>query len=232
LDRNEEKQFAWQNTFAISTREIGVMLAIHSDDKGAVVPPRLAAIQVVVVPIVNEESKKEVLAEAAKVQRRLSKEFRTRLDDRDQLTPGRKFNEWELKGVPLRVELGPRDLKAGQVVLVRRDTGAKRTAMLSDLEVETRKELDAMQKSLLDRAREFLVKNTHTAATLGELKEALKKGGVVRIHWCGSRKCEDRLKEETGGKIINIPLDQPGARGACVSCSEKSELVVNFAKSY
>jgi prolyl-tRNA synthetase len=233
VDRNEEKQFAWQNTFALTTREIGVMLAAHSDDKGAVVPPRLALIQIVVVPIVNEENKKEVLAEAEKVHRRLSVAFRARLDDRDHLTPGRKFNEWELKGVPLRIELGPRDLKAGQVVLVRRDTGTKRIAKLADLEKEAKLELDAIQESLLERAREFLSKNTHAAATLGELKVVLaKEGGIVRTHWCGSKKCEDRLKEETGGKIINIPLDQRGEKGTCAACGEEAGLVVNFAKSY
>jgi prolyl-tRNA synthetase len=233
VDRNEERQFVWQNTFAISTREIGVMLAAHSDDKGAVVPPRLAAVQIVVVPIVNEENKKDVLAEAAKVHRRLSGGFRANLDDRDHLTPGRKFNEWELKGVPLRIELGPRDLKAGQAVLVRRDTGTKRTAKLADLEKEVSLELDAIQENLLERAREFLAKNTRAAATLEELKGVLvQKGGIVMIHWCGSKKCEDRLKEETGGKIINIPLDQRGEKGACAACGEGADLVVNFAKSY
>ncbi|HME18537.1 MAG TPA: proline--tRNA ligase [Nitrososphaerales archaeon] len=233
VDQNEEKQFAWQNTFAITTREIGVMLAAHSDDKGAVVPPRLAAVQIVVVPIVNEENKKEVLAEAAKVHGRLSVAFRARLDARDHLTPGRKFNEWELKGVPLRVELGPRDLKAGQAVLVRRDTGTKRTAKLDGLEKEVGLELDAIQNSLLERAREFLKKNTHEARTLEELKGVLaQKGGIARTRWCGKATCEDKLKEETGGKIINIPLEQHEAKGACAACGESAALVVNFAKSY
>jgi prolyl-tRNA synthetase len=233
VDQDGENQYAWQNTFAITTREIGVMLATHGDDKGAVVPPRLSLIQVVIVPIVNEESKKEVLAEAAKLQARLSKRHRARLDDRDHLTPGRKFNEWELKGVPLRVELGPRDLRAGQAVLVRRDTGGKRPAKLSEIEREVDAELEAIQASLLERAREFLARNTHSAATLKELGSVLKsEGGIVKVRWCGTRKCEDRMKEETGGKIINIPLDQEAGKGPCASCGEDAVLTVNFAKSY
>ena len=233
IDQNGDKQFAWQNTWAISTREIGVMLATHSDDKGAVVPPRLAAVQVVLVPIVNDENKREVLSEAAKVFDRLSGRFRAKLDDRDHLTPGRKFNEWELKGVPLRVELGPRDIRAGQAVLVRRDTGGKRTAKLHDLEAEVAKELDTIQSALLDRARDFLTRNTHTAATVEQVKGILEsKGGIVRIGWCGGSECEERLRADTGGKIINIPLDQTGEPGSCVSCGKKATAAVNFAKSY
>ncbi len=233
VDENGEKQFAWQNTWAITTREIGVMLAVHSDDKGAVVPPKLAAVQVVVVPIVNEESKNEVLAAAAKARSRLAGRYRVRLDDRDHLTPGRKFNEWELKGVPLRVELGPRDLKAGQAVLVRRDTGGKRQVKLADLEREVGAELQGIQDSLLERAKENLARNTHDASSLAELKRTLAdKGGIVRVNWCGTRKCEDRMKEETGGKIINIPLEQRPARGKCLACGERAEVVANFAKSY
>ncbi len=233
VDAEGNKDYAWQNTFAITTRELGVMLATHGDDKGAVVPPKLASIQVVVVPIVNEETKKEVLAAAAKLSGSLSKRFRTRLDDRDHLTPGRKFNEWELKGVPLRIEIGPRDLKADQAVLVRRDTGKKRIAKLAELEEEVELELGSIQSSLLERAREFLARSTHEAATADELKRTLKeKGGIVRVLWCGGRECEDRLKEETGGKIVNIPLDQKTPEGSCISCGKKAEVVANFAKSY
>lgn len=232
VDEKGEKQYAWQNTWAISTREIGVMLAVHSDDKGAVVPPRLAEVQVVIVPIVNEENKKEILRAAEKARDRLAVSQRVKLDDRDHITPGRKFNEWELKGVPLRVELGPRDLKSGQAVLVRRDTGEKRAAKLTDLEKEVASELEGIQKNLLARARENLTRSTRQASSLEELRAMLAKGGIIRVHWCGSRKCEDRLKEETGGKIINIPLDQHSAGGKCISCGEKAVAVANFAKSY
>ncbi|MDV3293695.1 MAG: proline--tRNA ligase [Nitrososphaerales archaeon] len=233
VDQNGQKQFAWQNTWALTTREIGVMLAVHSDDKGAVVPPRLAAIQVVLVPIVNDSNKESVLAEARKVADTLAQKFRTKLDDRDHLTPGRKFNEWELKGVPLRVELGPRDLAAGQAVLVRRDTGAKRTAKLENLSAEAEKELNAINVSLLERAREFLRQNTRMTTSYDELKRIIKeKGGIVRAPWCGSAECERKVREETGAMIINIPLDQHPARSECVGCGKEAEIVANFAKSY
>jgi prolyl-tRNA synthetase len=232
VDEKGERQLAWQNTFAITTREIGVMLAVHSDDKGAVVPPLLAAIQVVIVPIVNEETKKEVLAEARKVHVRLSRDFRTRLDERDHLTPGRKFNEWELKGVPLRIEIGPRDIKAGQAVLIRRDDGSKRVIRLHDLEAEVGKEVRAVQESLFRRAKDFLEKNTHSASNTEELKRILEEErGIVRVLWCGSRECEDGLKAKTGGKIINLSLDE-ATSGKCIYCGQKARFNANFAKSY
>jgi prolyl-tRNA synthetase len=233
VDREGNRQFVWQNTWALSSREMGVMLAIHSDDKGAVIPPRLAEVQIVVVPIVNDENKKSILAEANKVTKRLSARFRAKLDDRDHLTPGRKFNEWELKGVPLRVELGPRDLKAKQVVLVRRDTGAKRTVKASVLESEAEKELNHIHGSLFRKASEALAKNTHEASSLEELKRIIEsKGGIVRVPWCGKDSCEEKMREISGGKALNIPFDQGPPRGRCASCGEKAEMVVNFGKSY
>ena len=232
IERDGSKRFAYQNTWALTTREIGVMLAVHGDDKGAVIPPRVAEVQVVLVPIVNDENKGEVLAEVRKLNSALSSKFRVLLDDRDHLTPGRKFNEWELKGVPLRVELGPRDLKEKQAVLVRRDTGGKRVVKLASIGAEVAKELDAVQANLLARATEALAKGTHEAGTLAELKKALGRGGIVRVPWCGSAGCEARLKEETGGKVLNIPLEQKRARSKCIVCGQDADSVVNFGKSY
>ena len=232
IDRDGNKQYAWQNTWALTTREIGVMLAVHSDDKGAVVPPKLAAVQVVVVPIVNDESKAAVLAEAKKLAAALA-EFRVRLDDRDHLTPGRKFNEWELKGVPLRVEFGPRDMKEKQAVLVRRDTGGKRVVKTSALPSEVAKELDAVHQNLLRRASDALAANTHDASSLDELVKLLsEKGGIVRIPWCGAADCEEKLKSETGGKVLNVPLDQKPTKRECLVCGKEARSTANFGKSY
>jgi len=233
VDQDGEKQFAWQNTWAITTREIGVMLAVHGDDKGAIVPPRLALIQVVVVPIVNDEDKAVVLEEAAKIARQLKKEWRTEFDDRDNLTPGRKFNEWELKGVPLRIEVGPRDLRSRQAVLVRRDTGTKKAVPLIGLGKEVRAELDSIQKNLLERARAFLASHTFEANSLRHLKEKITdKGGIVRVAWCGKRACEDRMKEEGGGKIVNVSLESALPLGDCIVCGESGAMSANYAKSY
>jgi prolyl-tRNA synthetase len=232
VDQNGDKQYAWQNTWAISTREIGVMLAVHSDDRGAVIPPKVAALQVVVVPIVNDESKEAVLAEARKLMKMLSG-VRATLDERDHLTPGRKFNEWELKGVPLRVEFGPRDMKDGQAVLVRRDTGGKRTVKLADLRAEVGKELEAIQSSLLERATRALTENTREASTMQELKRVLAQhGGIVRVPWCGKPECEAKMKEETGGKILNVPLGQKPPKARCPVCSKDAVHIANFGRSY
>ena len=232
IDRDGGKQHAFQNTWALSTREIGVMLAVHSDDRGAVVPPKLAAIQVVVVPIINDESKDAILAEARKLMGSLSA-FRTRLDERDNLTPGRKFNEWELKGVPLRIEFGPRDMKDGQAVLVRRDTGAKRPVKLDSLALEVSRELDSIQRSLYQKAADFLAKSTRDAATLEELKKTLtEKGGLLRVRWCGDPSCESKMKAAAGGKILNVPLDQDPAKGKCAVCGRDAPTYALYGRSY
>ena len=233
VDQDGNKQYAWQNTWAISTREIGVMLAVHGDDKGAVVPPKLAEVQVVLVPIVNDENKKEVLAEAKKLFAQLKERFRARLDDRDHLTPGRKFNEWELRGVPLRVEFGPRDMKEGQAVLVRRDTGGKRAVKLSQLSDEVGEELDSIQANLLKRASDSLAANTHEADSIEDVEKTLSsKGGIVRIHWCGKPECERTLKEKTGGKVLNIPLEQKPGKSKCIVCGDEAPTIANFGRSY
>jgi len=233
VDQDGDRQYAWQNTWAISTREIGVMVAVHSDDKGAVVPPMLAAVQVVVVPIVNDESKQAVLAEARKLMAKVAGSFRAYLDDRDHLTPGRKFNEWELKGVPLRVEFGPRDMKEHHAVLVRRDTGGKRVVDLAGLVEEVGKELASIQANLFKRASDALSANTHDAESLDELKKTLsQKGGIVRVPWCGKAECEATMKEKAGGKVLNVPLGHKHSKLKCIVCGEDAPSVANFGKSY
>ncbi len=158
---------------------------------------------------------------------------RVKLDDRDHLTPGRKFNEWELKGIPLRIELGPRDLKEGHAVLARRDTLEKRSTKLSSIESEVRSELKTIQENLLRRATEFLRKNTHQTASYETLKSIISEhGGVVQAPWCGSADCEAKVKDETGAKIINIPLEQRSPVSACVYCGGPGKVIANFARSY
>jgi len=233
VDQSGEKQFAWQNTWAITTREIGVMLATHGDDKGLVIPPRVAETQVVIVPIVDEASKEKVLSEARKLREILKSKVSLKLDERDHLTPGRKFNEWELKGVPLRVEIGPREIKAGQVTFVRRDSGRRRTVKRGNLLKEVMKELDNIQASLYDRALSFLKENVREAKSYEELKAILaKKGGIVRAGWCMSQECEESVKKQTGAQIINIQSMQKGRRTFCVYCGKEAKVMANFAKSY
>lgn len=232
VDRNEKMQYAWQNTFAISTRELGVMAAIHSDDKGLILPPKVAPVQVVIIPIFDTKTKKKVLAEANKIEKATASSFRVQVDDRDGYSPGWKFNDWELKGVPLRIEIGPKDIEAKQVVFVRRDTGKKEPVKISKLKDEVPKALEDIQKSLYNKAKKHLDDNTHKVKTLAEFKKAIEKGGFVQSYWCGARECEDKIKDDTGAKITNIPFNQGKITGDCLCCGKKGKMIVNFARSY
>lgn len=233
IDKNGKRQYAWQNTWALTTREIGVMLATHGDDKGAVIPPRLAPIQIVIVPIIERGAKLKVIREARRIYEFLKGRFRVILDDRDHITPGRKFNEWELKGVPLRIEIGPKDIREKKVVFARRDNGKKHDVPIKGIAEAAEKELNSIQANLLKRAREFLKKNIHNVYSYDEMRSIIKeRGGIIVAPWCGSEECEVRIKEETGAKIINIPLKQKGERSRCIYCGKDASIVANFAKSY
>ena len=233
LDDKKEKQHAWQNTWAISTREIGVMIAIHSDDKGLVLPPKVAATQVAIVPIYNTKTEKQVMKEARKLEGMLKEKFRTTLDDRTEFSPGFKFNEWELKGVPVRIEIGPKDIEKKQVVLVRRDNNKKEPVKIIDVSKAIEKALKEIHKSIYDKALEMMKNNTHDAKSYDELKKLIEtKGGMIKAHWCGGRECEDRIKDETKAKIISIPLEQDKKLGDCICCGKKAKHSVYIAKTY
>jgi prolyl-tRNA synthetase len=230
LDKNEKKRYAHQSTFAITTRVLGVMLATHGDDKGLVIPPRLAQTQVVIVPIYKTKERARVLAVARKLANQLDKCY---LDDRDYYSPGWKFNEWELKGIPIRIEIGPKDLVNKQAILVRRDTGAKKAVPLAGVKNEVAKLLLAIHKNLYARAKKFMVDNTRPVKTQKEFGEAVKKGGFILAAWCGSLACEDMLKDKYGTKATNMPFDaQKGKIGKCIWCNKAGKHVVNWARSY
>jgi prolyl-tRNA synthetase len=231
LDDMKEHQYAWQNTFAISTREIGVMIAIHGDDKGLVIPPKLASTQVMIVPIFKKETKDEVMKEAKKIENSLKEDYRVGLDDREGISPGWKFNEWELKGVPIRIEIGPKDVKNSQVVMVRRDICEKETVKTGSVSKRVKSMLEEINDSMYKKAQEFLVKNTHQVKTYDELKKKLPNGGVFQVGWCGTRECEDKIKEDTKAKIVNIPYDQKPV-SECIVCGKKAKTLVNVARSY
>ncbi|MCK4635227.1 MAG: proline--tRNA ligase, partial [Candidatus Aenigmarchaeota archaeon] len=229
LDRNEEEKYVWQNSWGFSTRQLGIMFAVHGDDKGLVIPPKVASIQVVIVPIYNDKTRKDVLKEAKKLPNSL-KDLSVHLDDRDGYTPGFKFNEWELKGVPLRLEIGPKDIEKNQVILVRRDTGEKKEVKTKDLKKETEKTLEEIQKNLFDRAKKFMEEHTKEIKTYEELKKNIESNWVI-APWCGDVACEEKIKDETGAKIINIPFNLK-AKGNCLLCGKPAKYIVYFGKSY
>jgi prolyl-tRNA synthetase len=233
LDKDGNSSYAWQNTFALTTRELGVMVAVHGDDKGLILPPRLAYIQVVIVPIYKNENMEKVMQYSKTISKMLGKKFRTRLDDRDGYSPGYKFNEWELKGIPIRIEAGPREMDAGKIVIARRDTGEKIECELKVAKTAITKLLGAINENMYAKADAFLKANIHTVDNYEEFKKVLnEKKGIINAPWCGKTECEDKIKEETGAKITNIPLEQGKRLEKCVYCGKKSKSMANFARSY
>ncbi len=232
LDKEGKEEYAWQNTFAFTTRELGVIVAVHSDDKGLVMPPKLAYVQAVIIPIYRKENQEKVMAFARTIHKKLSA-FRVRLDDREGYSPGYKFNEWELKGACLRIEIGEKEASSNTVTIARRDTGAKTSAAASAIKAEIKSQLKEMQANLYSKSGEMLESFTSTADSYDELKRIISsKGGFVAAGWCGSVDCEDKVKNETGAKITNIPNKPKKKQAQCILCGKKAKYTANFAKSY
>ncbi|MEM5836247.1 MAG: proline--tRNA ligase [Candidatus Aenigmatarchaeota archaeon] len=235
MDKNGKENYVWQTSWGISTRLIGALVMVHGDDKGLILPPKIAPIQVVIVPIFYKEvEKRKVLKKAKEVLEELKKAgISALLDDREIYTPGWKFNEWELKGVPIRVEIGPKDLSKKQVTLVRRDE-SKRIVVKDKQTVKKIFELmEKIQENLFKKAKEFLRKNTFTPKDYEEFKKILEeKGGFLKVCWCGEESCEEKIKEETGATIRIIPFKKEKIFSNCIYCGKEAKEVVYLAKSY
>ncbi|MFH1210639.1 MAG: proline--tRNA ligase [archaeon] len=232
LDKEGQKKFVWQNSWGLTTRTIGVMVLVHGDDKGLVIPPRVASTQVVVVPILFDDSKDKVLKKASEIKKSL-KGFSVLVDDRDY-NPGWKFNEWELKGIPIRIEIGPKDMKSNQVVLVRRDTGKKEVVKIKDLPKKVKDSLSSMQDDLFNKAKKSLQDSIVEVKDWAQFTKAIENKKLVKALWCGSVECEDNIKDKANGaKSLNIPFDQPkNVRGKCIQCNKEAKFYAYFAKSY
>ncbi len=233
LNEEGKKDYVWQNTWAITTRMIGIMAMAHGDDRGLVIPPNIAPIPVVIVPILFEDSKKEVLAAAAKVKKELEKEnIAAELDDRETYTAGWKFNEWELKGVPLRIEIGPRDLEKQQVVLFRRDNLQKETVKMQAAAAAAKKTLAEIQKSLYEKSKQQLENSIVAAKTFGEIAAAVKNKKLAKAFFCGSAKCEAEVKEKADGATSRcMTINAAEKKGSCVVCGKEGVLSW-FGKAY
>ncbi len=235
-DRKQTLQYVWQTSWGMTTRTIGALIMSHGDDSGLILPPRVAPAQAVIVPISIGNWKETVLPAAKAALESLKKAgVRAELDAREEFTPGWKYSEHEMRGVPVRIEIGPRDVKAGQAVLVRRDTRAKESVSLEALPARVPALLDDVQASLFRAAGEFLAANTRDAATYEEFKDILEnKKGFVRSPWCGDDPCEEKIKSETMATIRVIPLDQDSKAGSgtCVGCGEPARTIAYFARAY
>ncbi len=232
LNERNEQEYVWQTSWGVSTRMIGAIVMVHGDDQGLMLPPRLAPIQAVLVPIWKNEAERTQVLEVAHRVKSILEGVRFRLDDREGYTPGWKFNDWEMRGVPLRLELGPRDAAANQVTLVRRDLqGVREAVPLEGLRERVLSLLDEVQKSLFERALRFREEHTHYPDDYGGLVEAVEDG-FAWAWWCGSAECETKVKEETKATIRNIPLNQPGGSGRCVVCGALAREQAVFARAY
>lgn len=235
LDRNEKDQYVWQTSWGFSTRMIGAIVMVHGDDKGLVLPPRIAPIQIVIVPIPYKGELEETIAKKVKdVFSSLKKEgVLVVTDDRQEYTPGWKFNEWELKGVPIRIEIGPRDIRQGQVVFVRRDTREKTMIKDCDIVKQAIELLERIQEDMFNKAKKNLEENITSINNYDDFKDTLeKKGGFIKASWCGKTECEEKIKEETGATVRIVPFEKETTTSRCLYCGGKAEELVYFARSY
>ena len=230
------REHVWATSWGVSTRMIGGLIMVHGDDKGLRLPPKLAPHQVVIVPIYySDEERQTVLRKVDELTAALRPDIRVKVDDRSNYKPGWKFNEWEMKGVPLRLEIGPRDVAENQAVIARRDKGAKekQTVSLNGIQPVIRDLLDDIQRSMFADALKFREENSHQVNSYDEFKDVLESQlGFVYAHWCGETACEQRVQEETKATIRCIPFDQAPESGACICCGKPSNMRVPFAKAY
>ncbi|MBI2659779.1 proline--tRNA ligase [Candidatus Woesearchaeota archaeon] len=234
LDKDEKEKFVWQTSWGLSTRTIGAIIMAHGDDKGLVIPPRLAPTQIVIVPIIFKENKEAIIAKSKEIAKKLrAKNYSVEIDDRESYTPGWKFNEWELKGIPLRIEIGPKDIEADQLVLVRRDTNEKITIKAKDLEKKTEQTLEDIQNNLFKKAKEYLTKSIVEVHNFNDLLEAIKSKKMPKALFCGQISCEDAIKGKAEGATCRcIPFEQKLAKGKCVQCGSEAKYWAVFGKGY
>jgi prolyl-tRNA synthetase len=235
IGEDEKDHMVWQTSWGITTRTIGALVMIHGDDRGLVLPPKIAPIHVVVVPIPYKGAEPAAIAAKAKeVADKLTQAGLTVvLDDRQEYTPGWKFNQWELKGVPVRIEIGPRDLKQEQVTMARRDTYQKSFVKEAEAVEAVQKLLQDIQQNLYAKAHANLEQLITAVKTYDEFKAAVAgKGGFVKAAWCGNANCEAKIKEETGATVRVIPFEKEEPQTGCVYCGQKAKDVAYFARSY
>ena len=232
-DKDNVEHFTWQTSWGVSWRLIGAMIMVHGDDKGLVLPPNVAPTQVVIVPIYkNDEGKKIVLSKVEEIKKNLElEEIRVHVDDRNELSPGYKFNDWELKGVPLRIEIGPKDIEKQSMVIAKRYNREKSSLSFTEIK-KISSILDDIQKNMLKNAQEQARENTIDISDYTEFKSKIEGGGFFNAPWCGKLECEEKIKEETGADIRVIPFGSKNSNLKCTYCQEQSMSVPVFARGY
>ena len=230
-NREGKEEYAYQTSWGISTRLIGGVIMAHGDNRGLKLPPKLAPIQTVIVPIASH--KEGVIEKATEIYEKLKQKYRVKLDTRDQYSTGYKFNDWEMRGVPVRIELGPRDIEQGKAVLVRRDTGEKVQVSLEQMEAKLGELLEQIQENMYQQVLKRTKEKTTIAKNMDEfIKNMEENQGYVKTMWCGKESCEDKIKELTGAHSRCIPFEQEDLGDTCVCCGEKAKHMVIWGRQY
>ncbi|MEK6817508.1 MAG: His/Gly/Thr/Pro-type tRNA ligase C-terminal domain-containing protein, partial [Nanoarchaeota archaeon] len=232
IGKDEKKHLPWQNSWGLSTRLIGATVMMHSDNKGLVLPPKIAKNQIVIIPILFDKTKSKILKQAEKIKRELDK-FNPILDDREDYSPGWKFSEWELKGIPLRIEIGPKDLEKESITIVKRNTGEKSQLKIKEIKTKIPEILEEIQNELFSAAKKFLESNIIEVKNWNELIKTINEKKMAKTIWCGNGKCEEEIKDKTGGATSRcMPLDSEKISGNCPNCRKPAKTKIYFSKSY
>ncbi|MCX7845377.1 MAG: proline--tRNA ligase [Dictyoglomaceae bacterium] len=233
-DIDGERKYVWQTSWGVSTRVIGALIMTHGDDFGLVLPPKIAPYQIVIIPIWKEEKDKEkVYKYVDEIAILLKEHFRVLVDKDEEHTPGWKFNEWELRGIPVRIEIGPREVEKEEIFIARRDLREKISYKRINMVHEIKNLLEDIQRTMFDKALKFREKNTYEIDSFEEFKKILDgKRGFIKAGWCGSGDCEVKIKEITSATIRNLPFDWKGEKGKCIFCGKDTSIKALFAKAY
>ncbi|SET73048.1 prolyl-tRNA synthetase [Natronincola peptidivorans] len=231
LDRDGELKHPYHTSWGVSTRLIGGIIMVHGDNRGLVFPPGVAPVQVVIVPIAAHKG--GVIEKADEIFSQLKESFRVEVDDRENYSPGWKFNEWEMKGVPIRIEIGPKDIEKQQAVLFRRDTLEKEVVPLEEVKEKVQGLLKDIHNNLLLKAKNMRDEKTYYIKSFDEMKEIMeKRPGFVKAMWCEERECEDKIKAETAASVRCIPFEQENLGDTCPFCGKEAKVMAYFAKAY
>ena len=233
-DKENVESYAWQTSWGVSWRLIGGMIMVHGDDKGLVLPPRVAPIQVIIIPIYYSDEDKEKIQKVSKdIEEKLRDvKIRVKVDNREQLTPGFKFNDWEMKGIPLRIEIGPKDLEKNQVTFARRHNRQKDDQEITGLVDRVVSELDEIHNDMFSDAKKIPEDRTIEVNNYDEFKSELEKGRLIKAPICENPECEEKIKEETGADIRVITEDSSDTNSKCIKCSKQSVIRPFFARGY
>jgi len=233
LGRDGKEKIPWQTSWGLSTRSIGALIMVHGDDNGLIIPPKLAPIQAIIIPIFQGKPTDTDLQKKVENAKSILKDFRVEIDIRKEYSVGWKFNDWELKGVPLRIEIGPKETKENKATLIRRDNGEKYSVSFDSLKLEVKNILDSIQKGLFEKSNRYLKENISEVSNYQEFKDIMKtKRGFLKAFWCESPKCEAKIKEETKATNRSLPLDAPEEKGECIYCGKKASRRWIFAQAY